>query len=152
MANERMQPGGDSAHTASIKLYRLANAISSRNARSRHLGFTVSPVVGRGLLVQNDGTDDYITMTDLLLKGVKGIGGTDGYDLVFSEDFDAGDGDSDLLDAYQTVSAGDCILHQGRLHVKTTDGMETLDGQCIMNGSFENLDESGWFEFWTEST
>lgn len=83
------------------------------------------------------------------IKEARGIGGADAQDIVFSGDFDAGDGDSDLLDAYQAVSTGDMIAHGGRLYVKTAVGLETIDGKCIINGSFENLDDAGEPEFWT---
>ena len=104
------------------------------------------------LLLLADGsvamTDDF-DMGGYHILNLLGIGGDDGQDLVFSEAFDAGDDDSDLLDAYQAVSAGDAIMHQGRLYVKTTSGIETGDGHCLINGSFENLDDSGEPEFWT---
>lgn len=65
-----------------------------------------------------------------------------------SSDYHDESGDSDLLNAYQALSAEDIIAHEGRLYVKTTDGMETMDGHCILNGSFENLDNSSVPEFW----
>lgn len=67
-----------------------------------------------------------------------------------SADYHDATGDSDLLNAYQALSAEDIIAHDGRLYVKTTYGIETMDGECIINGSFENLDASGGFEFWDE--
>ena len=147
--NEHMQPGGDSAHTRNLKVGRLVGAIEARYKRDRTKGQTLTPVEGRALKAQDDSGQLYFDFNAAELWDVKGIGGSDGQDLVFSEQFHDASGDSDLLNAYQAVSAGDTILHQGRLYIKTTDGIEALDGHCIVNGSFENLDQNGDFEFWT---
>ena len=142
--NENMTPGGDSRFTGALRLLRGLQAALQRVERDKAKGFTNTPVANRGLIILSDGTDLYLEMLDALIKNIKGLGGSDGKSVVFSDRYNSEDLDNALAD----ISAEDMVYHKGAWYYKTTAGQETNQLHVLLNSSFENF-EGGEPEFWT---
>lgn len=139
-----MTPGGDSEHRAFGRLLRQVYSALHRVERAAIKGLANTPVVNRGLMILSDGTDLYLELLDILLKNLKGLGGSDGKAILFSDRYS-----DDLDNAVADGTPPFMVYHDGAWYFVTgTDMVEQTRRHTIINGSFENW-ESGAPEFWT---
>lgn len=148
---ESMIPGGDSKITDALRIRRDLIALVTRTIRARTKGMTTAPVVGRGLIIQNDAGQLYLDLTDVVLRDLMGLFGASGKAFLsadrFGNELDPDDSDS----APYAVDKPGIVLYKGRLIFigSEADIGEQMQSHCILNGSFEVLGVDGSPEFWS---
>lgn len=146
-----MTPGGDGRNEDALRIRRDLGAAVARFTRERTKGMTTAPVVGRGLIIQNDAGQLYLDLTDVVLRDLMGLFGSGGVDFIAADRFSNELDPDDASGATQKVSNPGIILYKGRLiFIGSEDDIgEQMQSHCILNGANWILGNDGSPEFWT---